>query len=144
TSDRVLAFVSSIEAGELVKVGAPCPDHLVHTKRLPLWIPYAERDRIPELAAAYRGAYREYAGPTGRDPDARVILVEGLGMVTTGTSTRTSQLARDLYHRAIEVMAGAQALGEFVSLDADESYAIEYWPLELYKLAQAPPPGELQ
>ena len=41
-------------------------------------------------------------------------------------------------------MAGAQALGEFVSLDAGESFAIEYWPLELYKLAQAPPPGELQ
>ena len=41
-------------------------------------------------------------------------------------------------------MAGAQALGEFVSLDAEESFAIEYWPLELYKLAQAPPPGELQ
>jgi NAD(P)-dependent dehydrogenase (short-subunit alcohol dehydrogenase family) len=42
------------------------------------------------------------------------------------------------------VMAGAQALGEFVSLDAAESFAIEYWPLELYKLAQAPAPGELQ
>src|SRR3954451_16971126 len=41
-------------------------------------------------------------------------------------------------------MAGAQALGEFVSLTAEESFAIEYWPLELYKLAQAPPPGELQ
>ena len=41
-------------------------------------------------------------------------------------------------------MAGADALGEFVSLDAEESFAIEYWPLELYKLAQAPPPGELQ
>jgi NAD(P)-dependent dehydrogenase (short-subunit alcohol dehydrogenase family) len=41
------------------------------------------------------------------------------------------------------VMAGAEALGGFVSLDARESFAIEYWPLELYKLAQAPPPGEL-
>ena len=57
---------------------------------------------------------------------------------------RLSKISRDLYHRAIEVMAGAEALGEFVSLDAAESFAIEYWPLELYKLAQAPPPGELQ
>jgi rhamnulose-1-phosphate aldolase/alcohol dehydrogenase len=144
TSERVLEFVSSAEAAALVKVGAPCPDHLVHTKRLPLWIPYGQRDRIPELAAAYRDAYREYAGPGAHDPDARVILVEGLGMVTAGTTTKASKLARDLYHRAIEVMAGAQALGEFVSLDADESHAIEYWPLELYKLAQAPPSGELQ
>jgi NAD(P)-dependent dehydrogenase (short-subunit alcohol dehydrogenase family) len=41
-------------------------------------------------------------------------------------------------------MAGAQALGEFVSLTATESFAIEYWPLELYKLSLAPPPRELE
>jgi NAD(P)-dependent dehydrogenase (short-subunit alcohol dehydrogenase family) len=72
------------------------------------------------------------------------VLVQHLGLVSTGTTTKNSKVSRDLYHRAIEVMAGAQALGEFVSLDAEESFAIEYWPLELYKLAQAPPPGELQ
>jgi NAD(P)-dependent dehydrogenase (short-subunit alcohol dehydrogenase family) len=53
-------------------------------------------------------------------------------------------LSRDLYHRAIEVMAGAHALGGFTSLDAGESFAVEYWPLELYKLSLAPAPGELQ
>ena len=72
------------------------------------------------------------------------MLIQHLGLVSTGTTTKNSTVSRDLYHRAIEVMAGAQALGEFVSLDAAESFAIEYWPLELYKLAQAPPPGELQ
>jgi NAD(P)-dependent dehydrogenase (short-subunit alcohol dehydrogenase family) len=72
------------------------------------------------------------------------VLVQYLGLVSAGTTTKASRLARDLYHRAIEVMAGAQALGEFVSLTAEESFAIEYWPLELYKLSLAPPPGELQ
>ncbi len=67
-----------------------------------------------------------------------------MGLVAAGTTTKLSKVSRDLYHRAIEVMAGAEALGEFVSLDAAESFAIEYWPLELYKLAQAPTPGELQ
>jgi NAD(P)-dependent dehydrogenase (short-subunit alcohol dehydrogenase family) len=61
-----------------------------------------------------------------------------------GATPKASKLSRDLYHRAIEVMAGAQALGEFVSLDDGESFAIEYWPLELYKLSLAPAPGELQ
>ena len=41
-------------------------------------------------------------------------------------------------------MAGAHALGGFTSLDEGESFAVEYWPLELYKLSLAPPPGELQ
>jgi rhamnulose-1-phosphate aldolase/alcohol dehydrogenase len=149
TSDRVMEFVCSEQAARLVKVGAPCPDHLVHTKRLPLWIPRAETHRIAELAQAYRDAYRAYFeahadGDEPGDPDARIILVEGMGMVAAGTTVKAARISRDLYHRAIEVMAGAEALGEFVSLDAAESFAIEYWPLELYKLAQAPPPGELQ
>lgn len=41
-------------------------------------------------------------------------------------------------------MAGANALGGFVSLSAAESFAIEYWPLELYKLSLKPAPRELQ
>jgi rhamnulose-1-phosphate aldolase/alcohol dehydrogenase len=149
TSDRVMQFVCSEQAARLVTVGAPCPDHLVHTKRLPLWIPRDQTDRIAELAQAYRENYRAYfdANADGDEPgdqDARIILVEGMGMVAAGTTVKASKISRDLYHRAIEVMAGAEALGEFVSLNSEESFAIEYWPLELYKLAQAPPPGELQ
>ena len=41
-------------------------------------------------------------------------------------------------------MAGAHALGGFTSLTDAESFAVEYWPLELYKLSLAPPPAELQ
>jgi rhamnulose-1-phosphate aldolase/alcohol dehydrogenase len=158
TSERSVEFVSSVEAEHLVTVGAPCPDHLVHTKRVPLWIPYdpdtddadALRERIAERAEAFRADYGAYVEQFGdettepADPDPRIVLVQHLGLVSTGTTTKNSKVSRDLYHRAIEVVAGAQALGEFVSLDAEESFAIEYWPLELYKLAQAPPPGELQ
>ena len=38
----------------------------------------------------------------------------------------------------------ASALGGFISLDDEESFGIEYWPLELYKLSLARPPGEFQ
>ena len=68
TSERALEFVSSADAEQLVTVGAPCPDHLVHTKRLPLWIPYdpeaddadALRERIAAGAEAFRDDYRAY------------------------------------------------------------------------------------
>jgi rhamnulose-1-phosphate aldolase/alcohol dehydrogenase len=158
TSPPVAELVSAGDASDLVAVGAACPDHLVHTKRVPLWIPFdADRDdvdtlvaRVRELAGRYRDAYRDYvahhAGPdtVPADPDARVVLIQGLGLVAAGTTTKAARLSRDLYHRAIEVMAGAHALGGFVSLDEGESFAVEYWPLELYKLSLAPPPGELQ
>src|SRR5918995_1513525 len=38
---------------------------------------------------------------------------------------------------------GADELGGYVSLTEEESYAVEYWPLELYKPTLAPPPDEL-
>ncbi|HVL31549.1 MAG TPA: bifunctional aldolase/short-chain dehydrogenase [Solirubrobacteraceae bacterium] len=158
TSPRALQFVASERAASLTDVGAACPDHLVHTKRVPLWIPFdpqaddaaALRARVREAAARYRDDYRAYVEAYAdettvpADPDARVVLVQHVGLVGVGTTPKACRLSRDLYHRAIEVMAGADALGGFTSLTAQESFAVEYWPLELYKLAQAPPPGELQ
>jgi rhamnulose-1-phosphate aldolase/alcohol dehydrogenase len=153
TSPRAREFVCSRAAAELVTVGAACPDHLVHTKRVPLWIPYDSAglaERVRERAAAYRDDYRAYVERHGddstvpADPDARVVLIQHVGLVGVAPTTKGARLSRDLYHRAIEVMAGAHALGGFVSLDEGESFAIEYWPLELYKLSLAPPPGELQ
>ncbi len=158
TSPPALEFVSSREAPDLVTVGAACPDHLVHTKRLPLWIPFdpSSEDattlaaRIRERAEGFRAGYRayvdEFADETTvpADPDARVVLIQHVGLVGVAPTPKNARLSRDLYHRAIEVMAGAHALGGFTSLDAGESFAVEYWPLELYKLSLAPAPGELQ
>jgi rhamnulose-1-phosphate aldolase/alcohol dehydrogenase len=158
TSPAAVDFASSVQAPELVTVGAACPDHLVHTKRVPLWIPFDPAvddgailaQRVVERAAAYRAEYLEYVAQFGdestvlADPDARVTIVQHLGLIAAGTTPAAAAVSRDLYHRAIEVMAGAQALGRFVSLSAQESFAVEYWPLELYKLSLAPAPGELQ
>ena len=53
-----------------------------------------------------------------------------------------SKVSGALYHRAISVMKGATTLGRFVSLNENESYNVEYWPLELYKLSLAPAEAE--
>ena len=157
-SPAVLELVESANGPEVTQVGAACPDHLVNTKRVPLWVPYDPvTDSIAELservqsgAAEFRAEYAAYMerhrepDTEPADPDPRVVLIENVGLVAAGTSTRAAGVSRDLYHRAIEVMAGASAVSRFVSLDEGESFAIEYWPLELYKLSLAPPPGELQ
>ncbi len=158
TSEPVLELVSSVRAPQLVGVGAACPDHLVHTKRVPLWVPFdPAREGVEELAArvaegaaAYRADYRAYVERFGdattvpADPDPRVALIQHVGLVAAGTNVKGAGLARDLYARAVEVMAGADALGGFVSLTDRESFAVEYWPLELYKLSLAPAPRELE
>jgi rhamnulose-1-phosphate aldolase/alcohol dehydrogenase len=156
-----LEFVSGAQSRELSQVGAACPDHLIHTKMRPLWVdfdPSSESDEVLASRAAqgiagFRRDYRAYfernlatnrqAEAEMADPNPRVILVAGVGIVTVGRDLRSATLARDLYHRAVEVMRGASTVDSFVSLDEAESYAVEYWPLELYKLTRRPPPPEL-
>jgi rhamnulose-1-phosphate aldolase/alcohol dehydrogenase len=157
-SSTACEFVDSAAAAALTEIGAACPDHLVHTKRLPMWVPFdpatddldALKARLPVASGRYRAAYRayfkEHASETDVifDPDPRVVLIQNVGLVAVATTLKAAGISRDLYHRAIEVMAGASGVSEFVSLSAAESFAIEYWPLELYKLSLAPAPGELQ
>jgi rhamnulose-1-phosphate aldolase/alcohol dehydrogenase len=159
-SAEAVAFASSARAPEVSQIGAPCPDHLINTKHRPLVVDSdPERDDGEALGRAfrrgvedysdwYRGYYERFVDDETRqfpvDPAGpRVVLVPGIGIVTSGPDAGRARFARDLYHRAIAVEDAADALGGFRSLSEAEAFAIEYWPLERYKLAQAPPRGEL-
>jgi rhamnulose-1-phosphate aldolase/alcohol dehydrogenase len=166
--EDVLAFASSQDAPQLTKIGAACPDHLVHTKPWPLLVDWMPEQEIDVLVQAIRTGvevyvehYRHYLDANAQqnlDPDAattiyreadvtadpypRVILIPGVGMFTTGKDAAMADVSAQLYHRAIAVMRGAEACGGFISLSDAESYAVEYWPLEQYKLKLAPPERE--
>jgi rhamnulose-1-phosphate aldolase/alcohol dehydrogenase len=157
---EAVAFVSSARAAEISQVGAPCPDHLIVTKHKPLAVAFdpsaddemslagALRDGVAEYAEWYRAYYRDNVSAETKqfpiDPTGpRVTLVPGVGLITAGHDASRARLARDLYHRAIAVENAADAIGGFRSLSEAEAFAIEYWPLERYKLAQAPQKGEL-
>ena len=154
--EDVLEFVNSEKAKELSQVGAACPDHLVHTKRTPLYIEFdpeseGESELIEKLETGiaayiedYKTYFEKYAEPGDQmfNPTPRVILISGVGMITTGKDIKNANVSKQLYHRAISVMKGSDAIGGFISLNAEESFKIEYWPLELYKLSLAPKEGE--
>jgi rhamnulose-1-phosphate aldolase/alcohol dehydrogenase len=154
-SDAVLEFVGSGGALERSQVGAACPDHLVHTKRVPLFIDWKPQQGIEALlekaktsAAQFVQDYNDYfntnksEGDTMFAPNPRVTLIPGIGMITSGADAMGAEVSRQLYQRAILVMQNAQ--GKFVSLTAAESYAVEYWRLELYKLSLKPAPKALE
>ena len=166
--EDVLGFASSKDAPRLTQIGAACPDHLVHTKPWPLLVDWTPEQDTAALETALRAgvagyvakysAYLEANAQQDLDPDAsetvlraadaasdphpRVILIPGVGMFTTGKDATMADVAAQLYHRAIAVMRGAEACGGFISLTDAESYAVEYWPLEQYKLKLAPPERE--
>lgn len=157
SSPAVLEFVGGADAAALSQVGAACPDHLVHTKRVPLFIDWTPAQGAAALLEAARSGVQRFAEEYATYFEAnkfesdvmftanpRVVLIPGLGMVTSGADANGADVSNQLYRRAIEVMRGAVSLGGFVSLSAEESYAIEYWPLELYKLSLKPAPKPLE
>ncbi|MCP8617577.1 bifunctional aldolase/short-chain dehydrogenase [Salirhabdus salicampi] len=155
-SEDVLQFVNSVDASSLVGIGAACPDHLVHTKRVPLFIDWDPRSQsvdsliesVKSGIETFEQEYEEYfnrnksEGDTIAERAPRVILIPGIGMINTGKNWFAAKVSEALYHRAIAVMRGSTVLGNFISLSEAEAFAVEYWPLELYKLSLAPPEAE--
>jgi len=150
----VLEFSCSTEAAALSRIGPATPDHTIYTKRLPCFAavddprdPAAVAEAIKAAVERFVDDYTTYVkaggGTTPADPFPRVITVAGLGMFTTGKDRRTAGIVSDIYHHTISVLGAATSFGAYVSLSAQEAFDVEYWPLELYKLSQAPPEKEL-
>src|SRR5262249_8546459 len=123
-------------------------------KRLPCFVAVEDPRDAGAVAAAVRAAVERFVvdytayvdaggGATSVDPFPRVITVAGLGMFTTGKDRRTARTLSGIHHHTTSVLAARTTSGRYVSLSAQDAFDIEYWPLELYKLAQAPPEKEL-
>ena len=156
--EKILRFVNSADAPRLAEVGTSCPDHFLRTKIKPLyvdWNPQAEdlaalKGKLATGLERYRKDYADYYhrckhpdSPAMRDPNPTVILIPGLGMITWGKDKSESRVTAEFYNCAVEVMRGAEAIDEYVSLPQPEAFDIEYWLLEEAKLKRLPAEKEL-
>ncbi|HVU17344.1 MAG TPA: bifunctional rhamnulose-1-phosphate aldolase/short-chain dehydrogenase [Candidatus Didemnitutus sp.] len=154
----ILRFVNSRDAARLAAMGTSCPDHFLRTKIKPMFVDWdpasGDVTKLKELLAAGLPQYREeYAAyyrahkradsPAMRDPNPRVILIPGLGMIAWGKDKSESRVTAEFYNCAVEVMRGAEAIDRYVSLPAQEAFDIEYWQLEEAKLRRMPAEKEL-
>ena len=136
---------------EIVAGGVSSADHMLRIK------PRSAVVASPESAAldvdAYATDYAAYvernadAMPEGfgmHDPMPRVVLVPGLGAVTTGATLRDAEVAADIAVHTHGVAATvAERIGTPHGLDERETFRFDYWPMELYKLTLRPPSPDL-
>lgn len=150
---ETLEFAGSRDFARLAAIGTSCPDHFLRTKIAPLALDPARLDDEAYLAQAledYRQLYAAYyqrcvepGDPAMRDPNPVVVLVPGVGRFTFAADKTTARLAGEFYGNAINVMRGAEAIGDYVGLPEKEAYRIEYWALEEAKLRRMPKPKPL-
>jgi len=136
---------------EIVAAGVSSADHMLRIK------PRSAVSTSPDTAAddidGYAAEYSAYvernsdAMPEGfgmHDPMPRVVLVPGLGAVTTGATLRDAEVAADIALHTHGVAATvADRIGTPVGLDDRETFRFDYWPMELYKLTLRPPAPDL-
>ena len=150
---EALEFVGSAEFERLAALGTSCPDHFLRTKIAPLTLDPARLDDLAylgekiedyrQLYAAYYERCKRPNSPAMRDPNPVVVLIPGVGRITFATDKTTARLAGEFYGNAINVMRGAEAIGDYIALDEQEAFDIEYWLLEEAKLQRMPAPKPL-
>jgi rhamnulose-1-phosphate aldolase/alcohol dehydrogenase len=149
------AFVARADLTSVSQRGTATPDHVIRTKRVPLLL-----DIIPSMDSADIGAhiadrlasYREdYVAYVEReasrkqrrvaqlDPDPRIILVPGLGLIAAGASEKAARISADVYEHTIDVIEAAEAIGCYEALPEADLFDMEYWSLEQAKLGKASP-----
>ncbi len=158
SDETILRFVNSMDAARLAELGTSCPDHFLRTKIKPLYVNWnpqeGDIDSLVALLQAgitqYRLDYADYYetckhpnSPAMRDPNPTVILIPGVGMIAWGKNKSESRVTAEFYNCAVEVMRGAEAISEYISLPRQEAFDIEYWLLEEAKLKRMPPQKEL-
>jgi rhamnulose-1-phosphate aldolase/alcohol dehydrogenase len=158
--DRVLEFINSNDLERLAPMGTSCPDHFLRTKISPLVLNLPAREDAGNTGAMkeklqpqfeeYRKMYGDYYNafkhpnsPAMRDANPVVILYPGVGLFTFAKDKQTARVAAEFYMNAINVMKGAEAVSEYVSLPRQETFNIEYWLLEEAKLQRMPKPKPL-
>ncbi len=156
--DIIRRFVNSNDAPRLAELGTSCPDHFLRTKIKPLYVAWDPSTgdidslkgllkdgliRYREDYAAYYNACKHPNSPAMRDPNPTVILIPGLGMIAWGKDKSESRVTAEFYNCAVEVMRGAEAIDEYISLPQQEAFDIEYWLLEEAKLKRMPAEKEL-
>lgn len=158
-TDSVLEFVNSHDAARLAEIGTSCPDHFLRTKIKPLFVDWDPQtgnfDSLISMLetgiAQYREDYKAYYdackhpdSPAMRDPNPRVILIPGVGLIAWGKNKSESRVTAEFYSLAIQVMRASEAISQYQGLPRQEAFDIEYWALEEAKLQRMPPEKDFE
>jgi len=154
-SPKITEFLARTDLPSVSQRGTATPDHVIRTKRVPLLLdiePTADSVTIGAHIEARLGAYRQdYAAYVEResrdkgrrvvplDPDPRIILVPGLGLIAAGATEKEAGIAADVYEHTIDVIQAAEAIGRYEVLTTSDLFDMEYWSLEQAKLGKAKP-----
>ncbi len=129
------------KVGSFSQRGPLTPDHVIRTKRLPLYTGKGTTGELDGFLTRYTEEYGKYfernekgRGLTKLDPLPRVFLVPGIGVITAGATWKDARIASDIYSHTVKCILQAEKIGEYEALPESDIFDVEYWVLEQAKL----------
>ncbi|MFM9135560.1 MAG: SDR family oxidoreductase [bacterium] len=149
--ERLKAVADHARVDDIVAGGVSSADHMLRIR--PRSVVVRSADDATARVDAYAADYEAYVArhsdlmPEGfgaHDPLPRVMLVPGLGAVTSGASASEARVLADIALHTHSVAADViDAFGVPEPLGEVDTFEFDYWPMELYKLTLKPPPAPL-
>lgn len=137
-SEIAQTFVSDENIDVFAKKGILTPEHIIRTKRFPLFI----QDNIKEALTNYMNEYEEYFNEFKNDEIClnkapNWAIIKGVGTVSFGKNEKECQVIEDINNHTMQAILYAQNLGGFESISLKDGFDMEYWELEQAKLRKA-------
>jgi rhamnulose-1-phosphate aldolase/alcohol dehydrogenase len=135
----------------IAEAGTASADHMLRIRPWSAVLPEkADPTNSIPVIDKYVDRYKKYfeanksllpQGYSMHDPDPRVVLLPGVGSITTGASKNEGKMLADIAFHTHSV--AGRVLDSFGSADTigdAEVFGFDYWPMELYKLSSKPKP----
>jgi len=142
TSPEALEIASSEEAEKFTGRGPATPDMIIRTKHDYIYCSDLKDlgKQIGEYEKKYEEEYSRYVSNFPmHDPFPPIIVIRGRGIITSGISAKEAEIVRDQFVHSMKVNSLAEKLSGQRFINLDQSYNMEYWPLEEAKLKKFKP-----
>ena len=149
-------FTHSAQCAEWSQIGTITPDHVIRTKGFPMllhgvssFLSFSGSKEEAYTALSnfcmkaldqYEEKYHQYfvrnndGSKIELDPLPRIILIDGIGLVTIGKSLKAVNISADIYEHTVPVIMNCMVLGGYRPVSELHLFECEYWELEQRKL----------
>lgn len=125
-------------ARSLVSRGPLTPDHVIRTKRVPMFIDGDVDEAVAEFIDGYKRYFLDNTdgAVSPLDPAPRWGVWPGHGTLSFGKSAKEAGVVSDIVRHTVRAIQWAEALGGWQALSEADIFNVEYWELEQAKLRQ--------
>ena len=145
--NRLIDIANRPDLNAVVAGGTSSADHMLRIRPRSAAI---DMNDVAGSIEKYRDEYQKYfdanksllpSGYTSHGNDPKVMLVPGVGAVTTGNSVKEAEMLGEIALHTHSVAATViDAFGKVEALPDAEIFGFDYWPMELFKLKNKPAP----